>query len=229
MKTTLARKLLVLSFSIASTFVIGQSGMSIRADFNEANRSLPLSNLRNDLGLGQKGSTTGLSLEAEKEIGDNLLGIDFEAWATSVHYARWIRDELFLGGEIGFLPSKFDRVVLAGKNFTERNTIWSGDRSEVDMHNLYQLLFFHFFVRWKPELKWIEIDGGLRLGSYVRSVPHEDSIGAPTFFGLYIKPAIGFKKFKIGMRLDFGGMSEKQSRSHEFVIISSPFIRFNFK
>jgi|GEM_PF-5387230 len=70
MKTTLVRKLLVMSFSIASTFVFGQSGMGIRADFDEANHSLPSSNLRNDLRLGQKKSAIGESLEAEKEIGD---------------------------------------------------------------------------------------------------------------------------------------------------------------
>jgi hypothetical protein len=171
-----------------------------------------------------------LTLSSQEEISDNLWGIDFHCFGTSFHYAGRIKNEYFLGVEEGFFPDVFDWVLLGGKQITERNTLWSNDRSEANLHELNQLLFSHVFIRWKPQINWFEIDSGFRWAGYLRSIPFEDANDFSNFLGVYVKPAIGYKKFKLGVRLEIGNISGKNySRFNEFVIISSPFLRFNFR
>jgi len=177
--------------------------------------------------INEFGTNEGLMIERQRKNLKNLLGIDFHYWGTSFHYAGKIEKTLFLGFEVGLLPEMFDWVILAGKHFTEENTIWSNNRNEANLHKLRQFLFGHILVRWKPSISWFEIDGGFRIAAYVRNVPYEDDIGIPAFYGIYLKPAIGFNKFKIGIRLGVGGMFESQNEVKEFVAISSPYLRIN--
>jgi hypothetical protein len=160
---------------------------------------------------------------------NNFWGIDFHLFGTSLHYARSIAVNFFLGGELGLLPDKLDWVLLAGKHFTEENTIWSNDRSEEKLNQFGQIFFIHLFGRWKSECKWFEFDVGLRRARYIYSVPHEDRIDSSVFNGGYIKPSIGYKKFKIGTRLDFGDMSLDYGDVNEFVIMFTPYVRINFR
>ncbi len=159
----------------------------------------------------------------------NRWGIDFHFFGTSVHYAGRITDRFFLGGEIGLLPDILDWVLLAGKNFTKENTIWSDDRSEENFNQFGQIFFIHLFGRWAPKNKWVEFDAGLRRARFIYSVPHEDRIDSSVFNGGYIKPSIGHKRFKIGARLDFGSMSLDYGDVNEFVVMCTPFVRINFK
>ncbi len=168
-------------------------------------------------------------IETQKKKSENLLGIDFHFFGTSFHYAGRIADEFYLGGEIGLLPDKLDWVLLAGKHFTEENTIWSDDRSEERFNQFGQIFFIHLFGRWKSEGKWFELDAGLRRARYIYSVPHEDRIDSSVFNGGYIKPSIGYKRFKIGTRLDLGGMSLDYGDVNEFVIMCTPYVRINFR
>lgn len=163
------------------------------------------------------------------QVKDNLWGIDFHCLGTSVHYAHKIKGDLFLGAEIGILPDIFSRILLAGDNFTQDNTIWTDDKDGVSITDPAQLAFTHVFGRWKPKNEWFEMDIGLRRARFISSIPYEDFFGSPVFNGGYIKPSFGFNKFKIGIRLDFGNMSEKSVGADEFVIASSPFIRINFR
>ena len=166
-------------------------------------------------------------IEIHKKSPEKLMGIDFHYWGTSFLYTGKIRENLFFGFEVGLLPDKFEWVILAGEHFTEENTIWSNDRSDANLHKLRQFLFGHVLVRWQPSIGWFEIDGGFRVAAYVRNIPYEDDKGIPAFYGVYLKPAIGFYKFKIGIRLGVGGMFESQNEVKEFVAISSPYLRIN--
>ena len=154
---------------------------------------------------------------------DNLMGIDFQALGTSFHYAGLVKNGLYFGVEGGLLPDKLDWVLLAGRKFTQENTIWSEDRYAERVNDIDQLIFVHIFSRWKPKWGWFEVDAGLRYAVFDRSGHDIDSIYLTRFFGAYIKPAVGLRKVKFGARLDCGYMER------EFLMIASPLIRINFK
>lgn len=169
-------------------------------------------------------------IETQKESPENLMGIDFHCWGTSFHYAVKVKKFPLLGFEIGAFPDKFDWVLVAGKYITQENTPWSQDKSWVHINNINQILFLHFFTRWKPEFEWFELDGGLRWAGYSRSGYYHtgegiDDIGWTRFIGCYLKPSIGIKRLKVGTRLEIGYMDR---HINEFVLMVSPFFRFNF-
>ncbi|MEO1259157.1 MAG: hypothetical protein AAFZ15_10190 [Bacteroidota bacterium] len=168
--------------------------------------------------------------QVELRKSDRLSGIDFHVLGTSYFFGRRLRQDIFIGGEIGLLPDAFYRVLYAGKNFTEENTTWSSDRSQADQNELAQRFWIHFFLRWKPETDRMEMDAGIRWSLYKNKIAFQDSFGSPLFWGLYAKPAFGYKEFKVGVRIDFGIMTQNEPKSiREFVVMGSPFLRFNFK
>lgn len=166
-----------------------------------------------------------ISLFSQEEFyhEDNLMGIDFQALGTSFHYAGLVNNGLYFGVEAGLLPDKLDWVLLADRNYTQENTIWSKDRYAERVNDIDQLLFAHAFTRWKPKFGWLEVDIGLRYAIFDRSGYDIDSIYFTRFFGAYIKPLLGLRKVKIGARLDAGVMEG------EFLMITSPLVRINFK
>ena len=160
---------------------------------------------------------------------ENVWGIDFHIFSISGHYSRKIGEELYIGLEAGILPG-YNRVILAGENFTVKNTIWSSDRRYEDINSHNQLLIGHLFVRWRPEKIPFEVDGGGRVASYLRDVLFVDWGEVSEFYGGFLKPMIRVFKFSIGGRLDIGYMyGEQFEPSPELVVILSPVIRFNFK
>jgi hypothetical protein len=167
----------------------------------------------------------------EQSKSNHQWGIDFHAIGISLHGAVKLDDGFFVGGEFGAFPNAFDRVLLAGKHFTEENTKWSNDRSLAEFHNLRQFYFLHLFARWKPPTSWLEMDTGYRLARYKNNIPFEDSYGFPAFQGGYWKVLLGSKKFKGGVSFLLGDMVQKDFNinTREFVIIFSPLIRFNFQ
>jgi hypothetical protein len=169
-------------------------------------------------------------IETHKKSPEKLMGIDFHCWGTSFHYAVKVKKFPFLGFEIGAFPDKFDWVLVAGKYITQENTPWSQDKSWVHINNINQIIFLHFFTRWKPESEWFELDGGLRWAGYSRSGYYHtgegiDDIGWTRLLGCYLKPSIGVKRLKVGTRLEIGYMDR---HINEFVLMVSPFFRFNF-
>ncbi len=161
---------------------------------------------------------------------DKLMGIDFHLIGTSFHYAERLSDLYYIGFEIGFLPDIYTWVLSAGKSFTEENTSWSSDRSELDIDkDLIQLYYVQAFARWKPKNTLVEIDAGLRYAGYWHSIPLYDLLDRANFLGIFAKPMVGFNKFKIGVRLDSGVMFKKSGNVSEFVLIASPAVRFNFR
>lgn len=163
---------------------------------------------------------------------DRTLGIDFQGIGISFHVAKDLnyKSDFSFGGEVGLLPDFLSIIVVADKNFTQKHTILSTNRSqEEENSNLLQLIFLHAFSRWKPTESF-ELDVGLRFAQFIDGGPiMEDSFGYPRFLGLYAKPLFGFEELKFGGRFDFGYLSASDSRSaNEFVIIASPLIRFSF-
>lgn len=177
------------------------------------------------------GSHINPKFEKEHLKFNHQWGIDFHGLGISLHGTVKLEEGFFVGGELGAFPNAFDRVLLAGKHFTEENTKWSNDRSLAEFHNLRQSYFLHLFARWKPPIGWLEMDTGYRLARYKNNIPYEDSYGFPAFQGGYWKVLLGSKKFKGGVSFLFGDMVQKDFHidTREFVIIFSPLIRFNFQ
>ncbi len=181
------------------------------------------------LNMPSKAENNAIIIE-EEPIPDNLWGIDFSGIGTSGHYAGRITDGLYLGGEFGLLPSRFDWVIAGGKKTSQENTIWSKDKSEARVNDINQLIFLHFFARWKPYFQWIETEGGFRWAIFNRSGYDIDYITFDRFLGAYLKPTIGLRRIKIGFRLEAGYIRlDYHGNNHEFVSIISPLVRFNFR
>lgn len=181
--------------------------------------------------INEFGTNEGTMIETQKIKNERQLGIDFHCWGTSFHYVVKVKKSPLLGFEIGAFPNKFDWVLVAGRYITQENTPWSHDRSWVHVNNLNQLVFLHFFTRWKPKSEWFELDGGLRWAGYSRSGYYHsgtgiDDVGWTRFLGGYLKPSVGTKRIKLGARLEIGFMDKN---INEFVIMVSPYFRFNFK
>lgn len=170
------------------------------------------------------------TLFKKKSIPDNLWGIDFSVISTSVHYARRIGDELYIGAESGIFPERFNWVIAGGKKTTQENTIWSKDRSEAEYNDLGQWFFFQGFIRWKPKIQWIEAEGGFKWSVVDLSWYELDGLWVPSFFSAYLKPTFGLRRIKIGFRLEAGFVPVYDNgQKKEFVSIVSPLVRFNFK
>lgn len=167
-------------------------------------------------------------LKKKKPIPDNLWGIDFSIIGISCHYARRIIDGLYVGGENGYLPDQFNWVLAGGRLTSQENTIWSKDKREAEYNDLKQLLFFHLFLRWKPDIQWFELEGGFRWALFDHSEYELDGLSIVDFYGAYIKPTFGLRKIKIGFRLDAGNM-RLYVHTREFMSIISPLIRYNFQ
>lgn len=135
---------------------------------------------------------------------DNLWGIDFSMISTSVHYARRIGNEWYIGAESGILPERFDWVIAGGKKTTQENTIWSKDRKEAEYNDWKQWLFFQGFIRWKPKIQWIETEGGFKWSVVDLSWYDLDGLWIPSFLSVYLKPTFGLNRIKIGFRLEAG-------------------------
>ncbi len=158
---------------------------------------------------------------------NNPIGVDFHLLGTSFHYAKKIKGNIFFGVEAGLLPDLFDWVILADRYISEENTIFSEDKSEAGSNSFDQLLFAHVFIRIKPENEYFEMDAGLRAAVYSRS---GDDLDLTNFYGGYIKPLIGKKRFKVGVRFEIGIVrGNYHGPFNEFVIIASPLVRFNFR
>ena len=166
----------------------------------------------------------------KKPIPDNLWGIDFSMYGTSVHYARRIGKGIYVGSEIGLLPDSYDWVIAGGKKTSQENTIWSTNKNEVEYNDIQQMIFIHLFTRWKPKFQWMEVEGGFRWALNSLSYYHLDGLWYDRFVGAYVKPTFGVRRIKVGFRLEAGiiGVGTGQNRN-EFISIISPVVRFNFK
>lgn len=170
------------------------------------------------------------SLLGKTSIPVNLWGMDFSMLSSSVHYARKIGSDWYVGAEIGILPEKFDWVIAGGKRTTQENTIWSKDRKEAQYNDLEQIFFIQGFVRWKPNIQWIEAEGGIKWSVVSLDYYYLDGLWIPSFFSTYIKPTFGLRRIKVGFRLEAGFVPVYDyGHKKEFVSIFSPLVRFNFK
>jgi len=211
MKQSTVRIIFALQFLIAVIFVMGQSSMNPTG-----------------LGISESGQPKSNCQNDPKK--DRLWGLDLRYLGISVHGADRIKNDFFIGGEFGLLPNKFDRVLLAGKYFTQKNTKWSRNRSDESVNGLERLLYLNAFARWKPKIGWAEMDAGLSWVLFSRSGYDVDDLGLTSFLGLFAKPMLGFDKLKLGIQFDFGHMKGGYyGPKREFVIISSPFVRINFR
>lgn len=166
----------------------------------------------------------------QRFIPDNLWGIDFSIISTSVHYARRIGNEWYIGAESGILPERFDWVIAGGKKTSQENTIWSKASREAEYNDLKQLAFCQLFIRWKPKIQWIEIEGGFKWAVVDLSWKYLDGLWVTRFLGTYLKPTIGLKRIKLGFRLEVGYVPVYDyGHKNEFVSIISPLVRFNFR
>ena len=173
-----------------------------------------------------------IDLIADTYKGKKLSGFDFHFLGTSFHQCKQSKRSEFIyrGVEFGLLPDAFYRVILAGKYFTEKNTLFSFNRSQSDQNKLFQLLWMHYFIRWKTPNDLTETDVGLRWALFRNKIAYHDSFGSPMFLGIYIKPSFGYKKLKIGVRFDWGIMLQNNDEFvKELVCIASLLLRYNFK
>ena len=164
--------------------------------------------------------------------GKKLSGFDFHFLGTSFHQCKQSKKSEFIyrGVEFGLLPDAFYRVILAGKYFTEKNTLFSNNRSQSDQNKLFQLFWMHYFIRWKTPNDLTETDVGLRWALFRNKIAYHDSFGSPMFLGIYVKPSFGYNKLKIGVRIDWGIMLQNNDEFvKEFVCIASLLLRYNFK
>ncbi|MEY3051774.1 MAG: hypothetical protein RLY31_1559 [Bacteroidota bacterium] len=157
-------------------------------------------------------------------------GVDFQCLGTSVHLVgNIVGENLFLGGGIGILPNRIEWVLLANRYLTEENTIWSGNRREAHVNSIDQIAFSHLFLRWKPNCRWFEVDGGIRWAVYSRSGYEVDDLGLTRFRGAFLQPLLGADRLKAGFRCEAGPMrGSYYGPEKEFVVIASPMLRYTF-
>jgi hypothetical protein len=98
------------------------------------------------------------------------------------------------------------------------------------VNGVERIFFANVFARWKPKVRWTEMDAGVSWVLFSRSGYDVDDLGLTSFLGFYAKPMLGFDKLKFGIQFDFGNMQGGYfGKNGEFVIISSPFVRINFR
>lgn len=127
-------------------------------------------------------------------------------------YAHQVRENVYLGGEL----------VFGGPLLSVTLHPSESSPGDPEFGEFVHLAFFTRLVRSERA----EVDLGVR-GSVANlwPCPASDCLPQP-FFGVYVQPMVGWRRFKVGMRLVAGSIGETRSDNagHTGVFALVPFV-----
>ena len=144
---------------------------------------------------------------AQRRQPDTVFSVEADWIGGAVSYARTRGPGRYWGLEAGVGGGFVNRMLLAGRHFSDEDGPSYEPRDGAVDKELIELLHVGMFRRWSPTER-VSWDVGARASVFIHTDSSDDDPAIPLFLGTYANLMVGNRWLKAGPRLLIGMFSE---------------------